>query len=79
MPNMTGFEFLKELQSYGCKVQNIAVMSAAFDEVQRQNIEKVGYKILEKPFKMGELNTWLNECEQQMEPHFKLSNLPGKA
>lgn len=76
MPKMTGFEFLKELQSYGCKVQNIAVMSTAWEESELEYFEGVGCKILEKPFKMNELAKWLDECEKKIDPNFKLSDLP---
>ena len=76
MPNMTGFEFLKELKSHGCKVQNIAVMSAVREESELKYFESVGCKILGKPFKMNELAEWLDECEKKVDPTCKLSDLP---
>lgn len=78
MPNMTGLEFIKNQKINGCKVQNIAVISAAWQESDLKLAKNLGYKIFKKPFKINELNKWLDECERNTDPNIKLSNLPGK-
>ena len=78
MPNMTGLEFIESQKRNGCKVQNIAVMSAVFENTELERIKSLGCKILKKPFKIDELTKWLDECEKKTDPNFKLSDLPGE-
>lgn len=76
LPNMTGLEFIESQKRHGCKVDNIAVMSAVWKEAELKSFESFGCKIFTKPFKMDELTNWLDECESNTEPDFKLSDLP---
>lgn len=75
-PGMTGLEFIRNQKRKGCKVENIAVMSASWKESEFKQIENIGCKILNKPFKMDELRNWMDDCEKQMEPNAKLTTLP---
>jgi DNA-binding NtrC family response regulator len=76
LPNMTGLEFVKSQKQHGCKVQNICVISAVWNETALKSFEDLGCKIFTKPFKMDELTKWLDECETNTEPSLKLSELP---
>ncbi len=76
LPNMTGLEFIESQKRHGCKVHNIAVMSAVWKEAELKLFESFGCKIFTKPFKRDELTNWLNECERNTDPNFKLSDLP---
>jgi len=76
LPNMTGLEFIESQKGHGCKVQNIAVMSAVWKEAELKSFESLGCKIFTKPFKMDELTNWLDKCESNTDRNFKLSDLP---
>ncbi len=76
LPNMIGLEFIESQKGHGCKVQNIAVMSAVWKEDELKSFESYGCKIFTKPFKMDELTNWLDDCERNTDPNFKLSDLP---
>lgn len=79
LPNMSGLEFIENQRRNGCKVQNIAVMSAVWEDVEFQRFRTLGCKTLTKPFKIDELTKWLEECEKSTVPDFKLSDLPDKS
>ena len=76
LPNMSGFEFIESQKGHGCKVQNIAVMSAVWEESELKAFQNLGCKVFTKPFKMDELTNWLDECGSNTDPNFKLSDLP---
>ena len=39
LPNMAGLEFIESQRAHGCKVQNIAVMSAVWKEAELKSFE----------------------------------------
>lgn len=79
MPYMTGFEFLEHQNSMGCKVQNVAVMSGRWTNEDIEHIERLGGQMFKKPFKIDELEKWLDECEKKLDHNSKLSDMPGRA
>jgi len=78
MPNMTGLDFIENQTRYGCKaiVSNKAVMSGAWTDEELERAKRLGCQIFEKPFGINEINKWLNECEERIDPNRKLSDLP---
>ena len=64
MPNMNGLEFLKLLEERGCSaVRGNKAMITAYDTGElRQELEQLGIKCFHKPFKLLELNQWLEDC-----------------
>ncbi len=64
MPNMTGLEFIEHQKSMGCKVQNVAVMSGRWTNEELEHAKRLDCHMLKKPFKIDELEKWLNECEK---------------
>jgi CheY-like chemotaxis protein len=76
MPNMTGIEFLENRKQNGCKVKNRAVMSGRWTEEELDKARRLGCEIFEKPFSFSDLTRWLEECEKNVDPKRKLSNLP---
>ena len=76
LPNMSGLEFIESQKGHGCKVHNIAVMSVVWKEAELKLFESFGCKIFTKPFKMDELTNWMDKCESNTDPNFKLSDLP---
>jgi len=75
-PKDTGLEFLKNQKKHGCRVANIAVMSASWQASEVQCFQAFGCKIFHKPVKLGKLAEWLTSCEMQMEAGIRLSELP---
>ncbi|MCG8606448.1 response regulator [bacterium] len=75
MPNTNGIEFLRKKEINGCKVQNVAVMSAVWQEEELEILRKLGCKILTKPFKLNVLTGWLDECENRENFQQRLSDL----
>ena len=76
MPDMTGFEFIERQKRMGCKVQNVAIMSGSWTDEEAEHAKRLGCHILEKPFKMDEIEKWLDDCENKLDPNNKLSDLP---
>jgi DNA-binding NtrC family response regulator len=76
MPDMTGFEFIEHQKRNGCKVQNVAVSSGRWTDEEIEHAKRLGCHIFEKPFKMDEIEKWLDDCEKKFDPNNKLSDLP---
>jgi CheY-like chemotaxis protein len=76
MPNMTGLEFIEHQKRMGCKVQHIAMMSGRWTEEEIEHAKRLGCHILEKPFKLDEIEKWLADCEKKIDPDNRLSDLP---
>jgi len=75
MPNMTGFEFIEHQKSKGCKVQNIAIMSGRWTNENIKHAKRLGCQMFEKPFKIDEVEKWLDECEKELDHNSKLTDM----
>ncbi len=75
MPNMTGFEFLEHQKSKGCKIQNIAIMSGRWTNENIKHAKRLGCHIFKKPFKIDEVEKWLDECEKELGRNSKLKDM----
>jgi CheY-like chemotaxis protein len=75
MPNTSGIEFLRKKKINGCKVQDVAVMSAVWQDEELEILRTLGCKILTKPFKLNILTGWLDECENRGNFSHRLSDL----
>lgn len=69
MPGMTGIEMLLDQALRGCRIdsRNKAVASADLDRKQRQIVAGLGCAVFEKPFRLKELITWLDDCERRID------------
>ena len=67
MPNMTGFEFIEHQKSKGCKIQNIAIMSGRWTNENIKHAKRLGCHMFKKPFKIDEVEKWLDECEKELD------------
>ena len=74
MPNMTGLQFIENQIRKGCRIQNVALMSAAWSTEEREYANKIGCHVFNKPFNFGDLSFWLDECESRVNPHRVLTN-----
>jgi len=79
MPNMTGLEFIERLKRYRCKVQNIAVISGWWTDEEIEHAISLNCHVFKKPFKIGEIGKWLDECEKKIDHNSKLADLPLRA
>lgn len=77
MPNVTGLEFVENQIRNGCKgiVQNKAVISGAWTDAQLEQAMRLGRHIFRKPLTIGEIDSWLDECEKRIDPKRKLADL----
>ena len=75
MPNMTGFEFIEHQKSKGCKIKNIAIMSGRWTNEDIKHAKRLGCHMFEKPFKIDEVEKWLDECEKELDPNSKLTDM----
>ena len=78
MPNMTGLEFLEHQKSMGCKFQNVAVMSGRWTGEELEHAKSLDCHMFKKPFKIDELEKWLDECEKKLDHNGKLSDIPRR-
>ncbi len=78
MPNMTGLEFIEHQKSMGCKVQNVAVMSGRWTGEEIEHAKSLDCHMFKKPFKIDEIEKWLNECEKKLDHNGKLSDIPRR-
>lgn len=76
MPNMTGLEFIENLKRNGCKIQNVAIMSAGWTDETIKHAKRLGCHILKKPFKYDEIEKWLDDCGKKSGIDNMLSDLP---
>ena len=67
MPHMTGLEFMANRSERGCKgaKQHLAIMSANISDDERQRAVELGCRIFIKPFKLEEIEQWLDEIQQE--------------
>ncbi len=79
MPNMKGLDFISERIRNGCRgiVRNKAVMSGTWSAVDLAYARSLGCRVFEKPFSVGEILGWLDECEKRTDPSRKLVEWPG--
>ena len=75
MPHVSGLEFVEGQREKGCRVRNIALMSAAWTEADLRVAEKHGYRTFHKPFPLSEMLDWLDECEAGIDPNVKADSL----
>ena len=74
MPNISGIDFIEDQIRKGCKVQNIAIMSGKWSEVNMKRAKDLGCAVFEKPFALSAIRKWIDECEEQKDPCKEISN-----
>lgn len=67
MPGMNGIEFLELQKARGCKIpeQNRALMTAGAKLNYKRAAQKLGCHIFFKPFKLTEIEQWLDESRMR--------------
>ena len=66
MLGANGIDFVEELQTKGCRVRNIALMSGAFSERDLERAARLGCTAFPKPIDMAAFLVWVEEAERAM-------------
>lgn len=74
MPIKNGMDFTEELIKKGCRCEHIALMSGGFSTDQFSKAKSIGMTIFEKPFRLEELERWLDPIEENLNPERKLAD-----
>ena len=74
MPFKNGLDFIEEQMKKGCRCKNIVLMSGAFTNEHLTKAKSLGITIFKKPFKLEDLNNWLDRMEKNIDPERKLAN-----
>jgi DNA-binding response OmpR family regulator len=74
MPRMTGIQFIERQTEQGCRgiIQNKAVMSGDFTGGDIDRLKTIGCQWFDKPFRLVELETWLESCLKRIDPERRL-------
>jgi len=69
MPRMSGLELLRLQAQRGCRLtaQNKAVVSGHISDAALGEVRALGCAFFAKPFRLGQLGAWVNDCEQRMD------------
>ncbi len=70
-----GFEFVEHQKSKGCKIQKIAIMSGRWTNENIKHAKRLGCHMFKKPFKIDEIEKWLDECEKELDHNSKLTDM----
>ncbi|MCD6526203.1 MAG: response regulator [Desulfuromonas sp.] len=73
MPHMTGLDFIASQERRDCKgaMMNKAVLSGSWTSAELSQANQLGCKVFRKPYRVSEINAWLDE----QEPHIPADRL----
>jgi CheY-like chemotaxis protein len=74
MPVKNGFEFIEEQIKKGCRCSHIALMSGSFIKEHFDRADALGITIFSKPFRLSEIEHWLDQIEKDIVPKRKLTD-----
>lgn len=73
MPVMKGIEFIEKQLQKGCNCKHLALMSGDFTSEDIRRAGELGLKFFRKPFEISEVFDWLDQIEQKINPHRRLT------
>lgn len=74
MPYKKGIEFLEDQISKGCKCHHLALMSGNLTENDYQRATAHGIQVFRKPFRISDVEKWVNSVEQEIPLSRKLAD-----
>jgi DNA-binding NtrC family response regulator len=74
MPFMNGLDFIDEQIKKGCKCNHLALMSGSFTDEYLTKAKSLEIKIFTKPFKLTEIEEWIESIEKNIDPNRKLAD-----
>lgn len=57
-----GISMLEKYLSHGCRLRNKTVLASYVNANNKAELKERGYNVLDKPFRLAELQIWLDEC-----------------
>ncbi len=68
MPGMTGLEFIEDRMKKGCRGMAgcTAVISSELTMRDVKKAQGLGCSIIKKPFKVKDINRWIDECRERI-------------
>lgn len=77
METMSGLDLLRYQSEKGCHAlaQNKAIIAAKLTEVHVKEAGSLGCKMFQKPFRLVDLMTWIQDCEKRIPVKRKLTPL----
>lgn len=79
MPRVSGLDLIQQQQDRGCKMdpRNVGVMSGSWGDEGLERARELRCRVFEKPFKIRELQAWLDGCEARCRTDSSLRDLGG--
>jgi CheY-like chemotaxis protein len=79
MPVLSGLDFVLLQNQRGCKgvINNKAVLSAHWNDNELDSADQLGCKVFKKPYRVAEIDTWLDVQEKNIPKNRKLDDLKG--
>jgi len=71
-----GLRLIEQRVKRGCLIKNFALFSECWTAEERLMAQAAGCFVLNLPFPLRELEGWLTQCEEQIDPQRKLRALP---
>jgi len=75
MPIVNGIEFINDLSSKGCKVNNILIISGQVEPQTMDDVKNKNIRFIKKPFSIRDILSVLEEFEKNINPSRTLINL----
>jgi DNA-binding response OmpR family regulator len=66
MPKVKGLDFVEAQIRKGCHCQNILLVSGSCDKNSFARAGKLGCKVIEKPFRIQQIEAWLDEVDRSL-------------
>jgi DNA-binding response OmpR family regulator len=79
MPKVRGLDFVEAQIRKGCHCQHILLVSGSCDESTYAQARKLGCKVIEKPFRLQQIEAWLDEVDRSLSPTRVLHDLDAPA
>ena len=73
MPVMRGIDFIEKQMQKGCHCRHLALMSGDYTSDDMQRVSELGLKFFQKPFDIADVFDWLDQIEQNINPHRQLT------
>ena len=74
MPGVKGLDFVEGLLERGCLCRHIGLMSSQWSEQDIARAFRLGCTLLQKPFDVGRIESWLDEVERSLSPSRELAD-----
>jgi DNA-binding response OmpR family regulator len=66
MPKVKGLDFVEAQIRKGCHCEHILLVSGSCDENTFAQARKLGCQVIEKPFRIQQIEAWLNEVDRSL-------------